>query len=223
MKRIKRWLNIPERLPKALRHTRLVDLPLLVVDFEYSGLDTKSAKFLSAGWVCACGNEIDMSSAEYYLTRADADLAQTPVIHGLTQHCVSQGIHASEMYNKLVPYMHSHVFVVHNALLDMVMLEKLGALIEQPLPQIVAIDTMQLALYQLNKEQGIIPNNAATLGACRERFGFAPAPAHNALSDAQATAELWLAQRHQIDRQNTMTLKDLQRTRAVKVFGEIKC
>ena len=219
---LKKALKLGSALPKQWRDVPLSALPLLSVDFEFSGLDAKTSKFLSAGWIQGQGHQIDLGSAYYTLIRANTDLAQSPVIHGLTKDSLIDGVHAAEIYSALMAFSERAVFVVHNAQLDMVMLEKLAQKLGKTLPHIVVLDTMQLALYQLNKEQTVIPNDAATLGACRERFGFPLAPAHNALDDAQATLELWLAQRHQIDPKSVLTLQDLKRTGAVKVFGEIR-
>jgi DNA polymerase-3 subunit epsilon len=219
---LKKSLNLGSALPKQWRDEKLSALPLLSVDFEFSGLEAKKAKFLSAGWIQGQGHQIDLSSAYYALIRANTDLAQSPVIHGLTKDSLIDGVHAEEMYSALITFSEKAVFVVHNAQLDMVMLENLAQKLGKTLPHIVVLDTMQLALYQLNKEHTVIPNDAATLGACRERFGFPLAPVHNALDDAQATLELWLAQRHQIDPKSVLTLQDLKRTGAVKVFGEIR-
>lgn len=219
---LKKVLKLNSSIPRQWQNVPLNTLPLLSIDFEFSGLDPKSAMFLSAGWIQGQDYNIDMGTAYYALIRANTNLDQSPVIHGLTEDALIDGVHAAQMYSALMTFSDKAVFVVHNAQLDMVMLQKLAQKLGATLPHIVVIDTMQLALYQLNKEHTVIPGDAATLAACRERFGFPLAPAHNALDDAQATLELWLAQRHQIDPKGVLTLNDLKRTGAVKVFGEIR-
>ena len=78
---------------------------------------------------------------------------------------------------------------------------------------------MQLALYQLHKKMDVIPTGGVLLSNCRERYELASAPAHNALSDAMATLELWMAQMHSLDPSGCMTLNELKNTGAVKVFA----
>ena len=102
---------------------------------------------------------------------------------------------------------------------EMCIRDRLSIRLGVPLPTIVCVDTMQLALYQLHKKMTAIPNGAVTLGACRERFDLAPALAHNALSDAMATLELWLAQMHILDATGQTTLQELKSTGAIKVFA----
>ena len=206
-------------LPDTIANLALKDFRWLAVDFEFSCMDPKTAKFMSAGWIEASASGIDISSGYYRLIRAKGNLEQSPIIHGLTPRDIARGFHAKDMFEQIIQYADSHIWVLHNAQLDMVMLKQLSLRIGQPLPTIVCVDTMQLALYQLHKNMSVIPNGAATLGACRERFELAPALAHNALSDALATLELWFAQMHVLDASGLTTLQELKSTGAIKVFA----
>lgn len=208
-----------QRLPDTIANLALKDCRWLAVDFEFSCMDPKTAKFMSAGWIEATSSGIDLASGYYRLIRAKGDLEQSPIIHGLTPRDISRGFHAREMFEQLIEFAGSHIWVLHNAQLDMVMLKQLSIRLEMPLPTIVCVDTMQLALYQLHKTMSVIPTGAATLGACRERLELAPALAHNALSDAMATLELWLAQMHILDATGKTTLQELKSTGAIKVFA----
>lgn len=206
-------------LPDTIANLALKDCRWLAVDFEFSCMDPKTAKFMSAGWIEATSSGIDLASGYYRLIRAKGNLEQSPIIHGLTPRDIARGFHAKDMFEQIIQYADSHIWVLHNAQLDMVMLKQLSLRIGQPLPTIVCVDTMQLALYQLHKNMSVIPNGAATLGACRERFELAPALAHNALSDALATLELWFAQMHVLDSSGLTTLQELKSTGAIKVFA----
>jgi len=206
-------------LPDTIANLALKDCRWLAVDFEFSCMDPKTAKFMSAGWIEATSSGIDLASGYYRLIRAKGNLEQSPIIHGLTPRDIARGFHAKDMFEQIIQYADSHIWVLHNAQLDMVMLKQLSLRIGQPLPTIVCVDTMQLALYQLHKNMSVIPNGAATLGACRERFELAPALAHNALSDALATLELWFAQMHVLDASGLTTLQELKSTGAIKVFA----
>ena len=208
-----------QRLPDTIANLALKDCRWLAVDFEFSCMDPKTAKFMSAGWIEATSSGIDLASGYYRLIRAKGNLEQSPIIHGLTPRDIARGFHAKDMFEQIIQYADSHIWVLHNAQLDMVMLKQLSLRIGQPLPTIVCVDTMQLALYQLHKNMSVIPNGAATLGACRERFELAPALAHNALSDALATLELWFAQMHVLDASGLTTLQELKSTGAIKVFA----
>ena len=206
-------------LPNTIANLALKDCRWLAVDFEFSCMDPKTAKFMSAGWIEATSSGIDLASGYYRLIRAKGNLEQSPIIHGLTPRDISRGFHAREMFEQLTEFAGSHIWVLHNAQLDMVMLKQLSIRLGVSLPTIVCIDTMQLALYQLHKKMSVIPTGAATLGACRARLDLAPALAHNALSDAMATLELWLAQMHILDASGQTTLQELKATGAIKVFA----
>jgi DNA polymerase-3 subunit epsilon len=217
--KIKAFFGQHQGLPEAVANLALTECRWLAVDFEFSCMDPKTAKFMSAGWIEGTSMGIDLESGYYRLIRAKGDLAQSPIIHGLTPRDIARGFHAKELFEHIMQFADSHIWVLHNAQLDMVMLKQLSIRLGVPLPTIVCIDTMQLALYQLHKKMSVIPNAAATLGACRERFDLAPALAHNALSDAMATMELWLAQMHILDATGRTTLQQLKATGAIKVFA----
>ncbi len=202
-------------------HSPLADLPLLALDFEFNSLHKKEVKFMSAGWVTGQHFQIDYDQSYYRLIRAKGDLQQSPIIHGLTARDIAQGVHAKEMYSSLMQYATTHVWVLHNAYLDMNMLKELAYRFGEAMPAITTIDTMQLALHKLSKGTGQygVKHDAATLDSCRRRFELLSSPLHNALSDAQATLELFYAQLYDIDPKGEMRLKDLKSaTNAVKVY-----
>lgn len=199
----------------------LAKVPLLSLDFEFNSLNKKEVKFMSAGWVTGIGYQINYDESFYRLIRAKGDLQQSPIIHGLTARDIAQGVHAKEMYTQLMQYAESHVWVLHNAHLDLTMLKELAYRFGEAMPAITTIDTMQLALHKLSKGTGQygVKFDAATLDNCRRRLDLPSSPLHNALSDAQATLELLYAQLYDIDPKGQMTLKDLKSTtKAVKVY-----
>ena len=57
-----------------------------------------------------------------------------------------------------------------------------------------AVDTMLLEQVQLRRREQPIRTGDLRLQACRDRYNLPAYPAHNALMDALATAELLLAQ-----------------------------
>lgn len=59
---------------------------------------------------------------------------------------------------------------------------------------LLAIDTLQLERSRLLRGQEVIKEGSLRLGASRGRYGLPVYHAHNALTDALACAELFLAQ-----------------------------
>jgi DNA polymerase-3 subunit epsilon len=98
------------------------------------------------------------------------------------------------------------VLVFHHASLDMRFLQK--ATIENfrcPL-QFSFVDTMSIEKRRLHL-QG--KSMSLRLGQCRQRYGLPEGSQHDALADAQATAELFLAQASYLGDPEKLRLSDL--------------
>lgn len=200
------------------KHTRYPDLPLLSLDLELTSLDTNIARITSIGWLTGCHFEVDLSSAHYDVVRAKGDLQQSPVIHGLTAKDIKKGSHIRERLHILESYVDSHVWVLHNAALDMQVLNRLWKELLLKPAKITTIDTMLLEVYVCEKAHGLVPNGAVTLDNARKRYGLVATPLHNALDDALATLTLLFAQLHTLNKSGNFTLADLARTRAINTY-----
>ncbi|MFQ3208060.1 MAG: DNA polymerase-3 subunit epsilon [Glaciecola sp.] len=214
-KLFKRQLTLPEKW----KLMRIKDTPLLSIDLELTSLDTTVAKITSIGWVRGENQSIDLSSAFYTVIRASGDLKQSPVIHGLTARDLLKGEHVKSVIGQLQAFASSHVWVLHNASLDMQVLDKVANNLKIPEFKITTVDTMLLELYFLSKTQDMLKQDAVTLQSCRHRHGLPEAPNHNALDDALATLGLGFAQWYQFDKQSSALLSDLLHTKSVKVYS----
>ncbi len=213
--RFRQWLSGGIALPAARKDQLLADTPLLAVDLELTSLDPQKAKITSIGWVQGRAGSIDLSQCFYSVIRASGDLAQSPVIHGLTAEELAQGRHINDVLAELAPFATTHVWAFHNAGLDMSVLNRVLAANQIFLPEIITLDTLKLAVYHLQKQHEVLPPNSATLTVCRQRLNLPLAPAHNALDDAVATLQLWFAQYYTMDPKGQMRLQDLAHTQAV--------
>jgi DNA polymerase-3 subunit epsilon len=214
-RRIQQWISGGSALPESRKHQMLRDLPLLAVDLELTSLDPQKAKVTSIGWTEGKAGSIDLSHCYYAVVRASGDLEQSPVIHGLTAYDIAQGTHIREALERLAPYAQTHVWVFHNAGLDLAVLDKVLTANDMYLPEVITLDTLKLAVYQLQKQHDVLPPNSATLTVCRQRLNLPLAPAHNALDDAMATLQLWFAQYYSMDPTGKMSLQDIAHTQAV--------
>jgi len=214
-KLLKRQPKLPEKWKSML----IKDTPLLSIDLELTSLNTNIAKITSIGWVTGEHQSIDLSSAFYTVIRASGDLHQSPVIHGLTARDLLKGEHVKNVIGQLQAFASSHIWVLHNASLDMQVLDKVAKSLGIPEFKITSIDTMLLELYFLNKKQDMVKQDAVTLQNCRHRYGLPEAPNHNALDDALATLGLGFAQWYQFDKQSSASLSDLLHTKSIKVYG----
>lgn len=212
------WISPTRQLPKKYAGIPWSDLHFLAIDLELTSLDPMQADILSIGWVEGQASMIDLCSCYYKVIKSTSSLHQSPVIHGLLGEDVANGEPVKESLHTLLEYATSHIWVFHNTDLDMAVLRKVYAKLALPLPLIVTLDTLRLALYQLYKQQNVLAPNAATLTSCRQRFNLPQAPAHNALDDAQATLELLFAQMNQFDPTGKAPLSQLVHTKGIKVF-----
>ncbi|NVK54950.1 MAG: 3'-5' exonuclease [Alteromonadaceae bacterium] len=213
--RIRQWFSSKIPLPPSRKEQLLADVPLLAVDLELTSLDPHKAKITSIGWVEGKAGSIELSQCFYSVIRASGDLAQSPVIHGLTAEELAQGRHINEVLAELAEFAKTHIWVFHNAALDTAVLSKVMAANDIFLPNIVTLDTLKLAVHQLHKQHEVLPPNSATLTVCRQRLNLPLAPAHNALDDAVATLQLWFAQYYALDPKGQMSLQDLAHTQAI--------
>jgi DNA polymerase-3 subunit epsilon len=205
-------------ISEKFKHLRYPELPLLAVDLELTDLDTEVAKVTSIAWLTGRNYQVDLSSAEYSVVRAKGDLKQSPVIHGLTAKDIAKGSHIREQVNVLAQYVQSHVWVLHNATLDMRVLDNLWHALALPHATVTTIDTMLLEVYACEKTHGFVPRGAVTLEHARKRYGLAQTPLHNALDDALATMTLLFAQLYSLNKEGHMNLLELSHTRAIKTF-----
>jgi DNA polymerase III subunit epsilon len=165
----------------------------LVVDAEMSSLDVNEGELLSVGWVVVEAGAIALASARHYLIKADRSVGQSATIHSL-RDCELVDADAPEfVMSQFFEAAAGKVLVFHNAGLDMAFLNRLSRQQFNAPVLLPAVDTLlqEQALLQ-RKGQGIMSGELRLQG-CRDRYNLPPFPAHNALLDALATAELLVA------------------------------
>ncbi len=198
-----------------LRSKRVRDTSFAALDLELTSLDAATSQITSIGYVVGKAGRISLSSGGYHIIKTNADLGQSPVIHGLTQDILSEGEDLKDGLTALLRLCDKHILLFHNARLDLMALNSAFKRCQLPQIEITYIDTLQLALYQLNKQHQVLPNNSATLTVCRQRLDLPAFPAHNALDDALATLQLFFAQLNELGITPEDSLEALLHTKAV--------
>ena len=178
----------------------------LVLDCEMSGLDVKNSHLLSLGWVMIEHKRIVNASGKHLLIHAESGTGDSSRIHGLLDSRIAGARSAAAALILLIRQMEGAVLVFHHAPLDIRFLQK-AALENFRCPLLFPyIDTMEIEKKRLHlqgKAMGL------RLSQCRERYGLLSAQQHNALADAQATAELLLAQASYLEKGHDLTLSEL--------------
>lgn len=166
----------------------------LVVDTETSSLDPSTGEMLSIGWVVIRHGKIQLNTAEYYLLKPQHTVGNSATIHELRDCELHQGINTTTMMQHFLSAASGRVLVFHHAPLDIGFLNVISKqLFDMPLlwPN---IDTLQIEKKILERKHTPLKPSTLRLANCRARYNLPAYPAHNALSDALATAELLLAQ-----------------------------
>ena len=165
----------------------------LVVDAEMSSLDVNDGELLSVGWVEVEGGSIALASARHYLIKAEKSVGQSATIHHLRDCELSEADTRAEVLQRFLEAAAGKVLVFHNASLDMSYLNGVSRR-EFDAPVLMpCVDTLLLEKALLDRRDTPIKSGDLRLQACRDRYNLPPYPAHNALLDALATAELLVA------------------------------
>lgn len=198
--------------PAPAPRTDVSDLRLLALDLETTGLDPRADHILSVGFVPVDGLQIDLGGATQLLCRADVEVGQSAAIHGITDDALAAGVELRTLIERVAEALTGRVLLAHHAAIET---EFLSAAAEREIGvalPISAVDTMELQSRVLRSHAGEdLPPGALRLVTARTHLGLPRYAAHEALTDALACAELYLAQVARLSGGQTMTLKALQR------------
>jgi DNA polymerase-3 subunit epsilon len=165
----------------------------LVIDCEMSGLNPNEHQLLSIAWIIIENGRIQCADRRHFLINAEGGAGESVLIHGLHDHMLAGGNSVVKALMLLVQEAKNSVLVFHHAPLDLEFLQRASRRhfhcpLLFPYIDTLAVEKKRLAL------QG--RHGGLRLQQCRERYGLPATAQHNALSDARATAELFLAQVH---------------------------
>jgi DNA polymerase-3 subunit epsilon len=189
--------------------TRLDRLRLLAVDLETTGLSPARDQVLAVGWVPVDGLRIDLSGGERHVVRHD-DPGDAVTIHGLTHDDLEDGRPLAEVLAELRRALAGRVLLAHHAPFELAFLAAaFRAVGEEPrLPP--AVCTLELQQRLLARHGEVRPGELR-LWRARERHGLPVTAAHDALGDALACAELYLAQAAELGASGPPSLRDVRR------------
>ncbi|MDO4685576.1 MAG: exonuclease domain-containing protein [Corynebacterium sp.] len=172
--------------------TNISELSLLAVDVETTGLKPQQHDLLSIGWVPIDGGVISLEGAGHRVLRG-SEVGDSAVIHRLTDDDIEKGVDAKEAVSDLLRALEGRVMLVHWAAMETGFLSAackrhFGADFVVPV-----VDTFALERRHMER-MGTYPRGEdLRLPRIRERYGLPQYRSHNALIDALACAELYLA------------------------------
>jgi len=183
--------------------TPIKDVPMVALDFETTGLDPNQHSIVSIGLVPFSLASIRVSGARHWLVKPPLPLNQTSVtIHGITHAAIDQAPDLDEVLAEILGSLEGRIPVVHYRAIERPFLNvavnwRTGEGINFPLLDTMAIEShlhpdRNPGFWQ-KKIKGKKPVSIR-LADSRGRYGLPHYSSHDALVDALATAELFMAQ-----------------------------
>ena len=184
---------LAQRLAEPLLHLGFSQTRYVVIDLETTALEPDAGEIASIGWVVIEQAAVQLSQARHFHVAVQNEVGRSAVFHQLTDSDLEQGVALSRALEALLEAIEHSVLVFHNAQLDMGFLNQaMKTLWGAPLLMPVR-DTMAVERKRLLQRSGAIRAGDLRLFQCRRRYGLPDVTLHDALGDALATAELWLA------------------------------
>lgn len=189
-------------LPKVLKdlmlsplpstHCPLAQLPILALDFETTGLDPYHHHILSIGTVALNDGGIALSSADHsYVNDPRSINAETAVINQLLPELLATGQPLDLLMEALLANMVGQVMLAHGSMIERRFIEAyIASRFGLPPPPLLWLDTLQMEKRRYRHQREL--SGDFRLSVLRQKAGLPDYPAHDALLDAVATAELLL-------------------------------
>jgi DNA polymerase-3 subunit epsilon len=182
-------------LPFPGRSTSCDSVPIVAVDLETTGLDPKTDEILSVGLVEIRGMSVILSTAWHAYVRVDRDIPESSaVIHQITDdHAAENGQPLAWVMDELLKRLAGKVMLVHYSKIEQEFINAACRRLYGGPFVIPIIDTLKLGQRVFERRNHSIQPGDLRLFNLRPRYNLPHYKAHNALSDALSTAELFLA------------------------------
>ena len=181
--------------------TPIGQAPLVALDFETTGLSSEDSEIVSIGLVPFDIRRIYCGESRHWIVKPQQDMTEASIVfHGITHSDVEAAPPLEVILDQVLDAIEGKLVVVHYRYIEREFFNKaVLELLHEPL-LFPLIDTMETEANILKGQQGFfdkLMNKAlepVRLGYCRRRYNLPHYDAHNALTDALATAELLQAQ-----------------------------
>ncbi|MEB4590393.1 exonuclease domain-containing protein [Candidatus Thiothrix sp. Deng01] len=189
--------------PFADKKTPVEDLEYLVLDFETTGLDARKDAILSMGYTEIRQGRVQMGSCVHRIIKLNITLPpETVVVHKITDDRMSQGIHLHDALHELVERMTGKVLIAHFEHIERTFLQAAMERVYGCKMPLQILDTLEIEKRKREQLQQVIIPRQFRLGNLRQAYNLPRYGAHNALQDAIATAELFLAEMTYIQKES---------------------
>ncbi len=167
---------------------------IVALDFETTGLDPRRDRILSIGMVSIRHLVIHLGSAWHQIVQVDEAIPEdAAIIHEITDDRSATGRPLEEVMPTLLRRLAGRVLLAHYAKIEQRFLDAACRRLYGGPFVIPTIDTLHLAHRIFERRNHSIQVGDLRLFNLRPRYNLPRYKAHNALSDALSTAELFLA------------------------------
>lgn len=174
------------------------DLALVALDLETTGLDPARHEILSIGLVPVTGLTIALDGARHWAVRpaGPQGVGQSATVHGITDDALAGAVPIDTVLPDVLTALRGRVLLAHHASIEVGFLTRAGRAAGLPVPDLTVVDTVRLhrRVLRLGRGHRSVADEDLALGAAREHLGLPRYRSHDALTDALACAELFLAQ-----------------------------
>ncbi len=183
--------------------TTIDRVPLLAMDFETTGLSARRDDIVSIGLVPMSLERIRLRDSRHWLLKPRTALRdESVVIHGITHSEVAKAPDLNTLFITLLEQMAGKVLVVHHRgierqFLDAALKRRIGEGIHFPCIDTLALEARLHRRHTMNPVARLFGYRkpvSLRLPESRARYNLPHYPAHHALTDALACAELLQAQ-----------------------------
>lgn len=187
---------------------------LISLDFETSGLNPKQDQIISVGWVPITQNVIQLSGAQYFLVKSLSQKnTQQAVIHHILPEMQQQGMPLEQVIDILFDQLAGKILLAHGSVIERQFLAHYTQQRGWPELPLIWLDTLKIE-QKYSLHSSFISSRASKdwrLSNLRKSYQLPEYQAHHALSDAIATAELYLAQLKRLFAKEFVPLETLMR------------
>jgi len=170
------------------------DIPIVALDLETTGLDPRKDVILSIGLVEINHFGIRLGTAWHSIVRIDRDIpGETAVIHHITDDQSAAGAPIEQLLPELLQRLSGKPMLVHYSAIEQNFINTACQRLYGGPFVVPIIDTLEIGQRVFVRRNHTIQPGDLRLFNLRPRYNLPQYKAHNALSDALATAELFLA------------------------------
>jgi len=180
--------------PFADKNSDCREIEIVAIDLETTGLDPRKDDILSIGMVNIDHFGVKLSTAWHSVVRIERDIpGESAVIHQITDDQAAAGAPIEQLLPEVLRRLAGRPMLVHYSPIEQNFLSAACQRLYGAPFVVQIIDTLEIGQRVFERRNHLIQAGDLRLFNLRPRYNLPQYKAHNALSDALATAELFLA------------------------------